>query len=156
MSVNRIMIDSRFRQVDSRSTSDFRIELPETIQMDTGMSCIVTDIVLPITWYTVEPGVNDKLYLRMYESDGVTYVDHIITIPSRSYTRAEVAVALTARFNALNIPLSANEDPFRNLIRIFLPDEAEESFMVFTNADLLTRADTTWKGEYYSSVNPQS
>ena len=81
MSVNRIMIDSRFRQVDSRSTFDFLLELPETIQMDSGMSCIVTDNVLPITWYTVEPGVNDKLYLRMYESDGVTYVDHIITSP---------------------------------------------------------------------------
>jgi len=41
------MIDSRLRQVDSRSTSDFRIELPETIQMDDNMGCIVTDIVLP-------------------------------------------------------------------------------------------------------------
>jgi hypothetical protein len=61
--VNRIMIDSRMRQVDSQSTSDFRIELPETIQMDDSMGCVVTDIALPITWYTIEPDVNDKIYL---------------------------------------------------------------------------------------------
>jgi hypothetical protein len=154
--INRIMIDSRLRQVDSRSTSDFRIELPETIQMDDNMGCVVTDIVLPIAWRTIEPDVNDKLYLRIYPIEGDEYVDHIVTIPSRSYTRAELAVTLTAIFADRNIPLAANEDPFRNLLRIFLPEDDERSFMIFSDVDLVTRANTTWKGEYYSSTNPQS
>lgn len=155
-SINRIMIDSRLRQIDSKSTSDFRIELPETIQMDSNMGCVVTDIVLPITWRLVEPDVNDKLYLRMYAAEGDEYVDHIITIPSRNYTRAELATALTTLFEERDIPLLANEDPFRNLLRIFLPEDNLRSFMIFSDLDLVTRANTTWKGEYYSSTNPQS
>ena len=42
--VNRILVDSRFRQPDSRSTTDFRVELPETITVEDGMSCVVTDV----------------------------------------------------------------------------------------------------------------
>ena len=64
-SVNRILIDGRFRQVDSKSTTDFRVELPETIYMDSGMTCVLWDICLPVTWLTVEPDVNDKLYFRI-------------------------------------------------------------------------------------------
>ena len=155
--VNRIMIDSRMRQVDSQSTSDFRIELPETIQMDDSMGCVVTDIVLPITWYTIEPDVNDKIYLRLY-LDAITqeYTDYILTLPSRNYRRSELAAALNAVFVAHNLPLTSNDDPFRNIIRIGLPVGAPERFMVFSDVDLVTRANTTWKGEYYSSSNPQS
>ena len=58
--VNRILVDSRFRKPDSISTADFRVELSETISVDDAMCCVVTDICIPISWYTVETHVNDK------------------------------------------------------------------------------------------------
>ena len=57
----------------------------------------------------------------------------------------------------MSIPLQCNEDPFRNIIRIFPKDGfANASFMVFTNADLRERCNNTWQGEYFSPSNPQS
>jgi hypothetical protein len=154
--INRILIDSRFRTLDSRSTSDFRVEIPESVQMDDNMSCVVCDISLPITWYVVERDVNDKLYFRIYQANGTTYNDYILQMTSRNYNRGEVAEELTTRFAALNVPLSVNEDPFRNLLRIELPAGSALSFMIFTNADLKTKCNDTWLGAYYNTLNPQS
>ena len=154
--INRILIDSRFRTPDSRSISDFRVELPESVQMGENMFCVVCDISLPVTWYTVERNVNDKLYFRIYQADGTTYSDYIMQLTSRNYNRSQVAEELTTRFQALGVPLSANDDPFRNLMRIELPVSSTLSFMVFTNADLKTRCNNTWAGEFYNPINPQS
>ena len=155
-SVNRILIDSRFRQPDSRSTTDFRVELPETIYMDSGMTCVVWDTCIPITWLTVEENVNDKLYFRLYQSDAYTYKDYVMTIASRNYVRGELVEEINNKFEALSIALRANEDPYRNLIRIFLPSDSNLSFMIFNNQDLRSRCNNTWQGEYYSAMNPQS
>jgi hypothetical protein len=155
-SLNRILIDSRFRQPDSTSTSDFRVELPETVLLDNGLGCVVFDICVPVTWYTVEENVNDKFYFRLYQADGVTFSDYIMPITSRIYSRAEVAEELSIQFTSLDVPLRANDDPFRNIIRIFLPSDSAQSFMVFTNLDLRSRCNNTWQGEFYSSINPQS
>jgi len=92
----------------------------------------------------------------VYPSEGDEYVDHIITIPSRNYARSELAATLSALFEGRDIPLVANEDPFRNLLRIFPLEGSDQLFMIFSDLDLVTRANTTWKGEYYSSTNPQS
>ena len=83
-SLNRILIDSRFRQPDSTSTSDFRVELPETVLLDDGIGCVVFDICVPLTWYTVEENVNDKGYFRLYQADGVTFSDYIMPITTRT------------------------------------------------------------------------
>jgi hypothetical protein len=104
----------------------------------------------------VEKNVNDKLYFRVYEQDGVAYKDFIMQLSTRNYNRTEVAEELNTRFRALNVSLSANEDPFRNLIRIFLPTASPVSFMIFTTKDLRTRCNNTWLGEYYAPSNPQS
>ena len=156
--INRVLIDSRFRTPDSKSTSDFRVELPEGLQMGEQMACVTCDISLPVTWYTIETNVNDKLYFRIYEEeDGViTYKDYIMQLPSRNYNRTQVAETLTAGFLAMNVPLSASEDIFRNEIRIFLPTTSPLSFMIFTNTDLRSRCNNTWLGEYYIPSNPQS
>jgi hypothetical protein len=156
--VNRIYVDSRHRIVDSESTSDFRIELPETMQMDDNMHVIVTDVVIPITWLTVEEDINDKLYVRLIEatSENITCTDYILKIPSRNYNRQELAEAISDVCEARGLPLRANDDPFRNLIRIFLPADSQLQFMVFSEKDLDTKANVTWTGPYYTSANPQS
>ena len=156
-SANRIPVDSRFRPPDSKSNSDFRIELPENVHMDEGVSCVVCDISLPVTWNVVEPYVNDKLYIRMYQANGTTYSDHIVQIPSRNYTRLEVAAMLTNLFAELDdVPLSANEDPFRNLIRIFVPADSARSFMVFTHQELLSRCNGTCRGNTTQTTIPRA
>jgi hypothetical protein len=56
----------------------------------------------------------------------------------------------------MGLDLRADDDPYRNLIRIYLPAGSPLSFMVFTNQDLRGRCNNTWKGDYYSTNNTQS
>jgi len=58
------------------------VEIPESLQMDDNMSCVVCDIRLPITWYSVERDVNDKLYFRIYQSNEPSYNDYILQTTS--------------------------------------------------------------------------
>ena len=62
LATNKLCIDSRFRTESSQSNTDFSIELPESITLPPRSVCMVTDICIPIAWYTIEGGVNDRLY----------------------------------------------------------------------------------------------
>ena len=62
--LKKIYIDSRDRTVDSKSASNFKIELPNTVQMPDNTVFFVTDVCVPHVWKTIEEGFNDRLYLR--------------------------------------------------------------------------------------------
>ena len=49
--INKIMIDSRFKTPQSVSATNFSVELNENIMLPERTGCIVTDVVIPRTWY---------------------------------------------------------------------------------------------------------
>ena len=57
----KIYCDTKFKTTDSRSTSDFSIELPETVSFDRN-NCVfyLSDISIPHSWYSIETDINDK------------------------------------------------------------------------------------------------
>jgi hypothetical protein len=62
--VKKIYIDSLHRNEVS-SASNFRIELPYSISMPHNAIFLIDEICIPHAWYSVEEGINDKLYLRV-------------------------------------------------------------------------------------------
>ena len=62
----KIYIDSKFRSLDSTSSSDFKIELPETMSFQENTVFYVDDITIPHSWDTVLKDINDKLYFKVY------------------------------------------------------------------------------------------
>ena len=59
--LKKIYIDSRDRTPDSRSASNFKIELQQTVQMPDNTVFYVTDVCIPNVWNTIEENFNDKL-----------------------------------------------------------------------------------------------
>ena len=53
LEVKRIYIDTRFKSSDSRSDSDFTIDLPKTVNLENA-KCYIDDIVIPIVFKVVE------------------------------------------------------------------------------------------------------
>ena len=82
--IKNVYIDSRFKTKDSRSNSEFKFELKQTIQLPDNCVCYIDDIIIPHTWYTVED-FNTKCYVREYDS-GVFITDRILTIAGQNYT----------------------------------------------------------------------
>jgi hypothetical protein len=61
--IKKIYCDTTFRRFDNKSTSDFKIDLPQTLKLPDNCVCYIDDVDIPGTFYTVEENVNDKLYL---------------------------------------------------------------------------------------------
>jgi len=64
--VSRIYIDSRYKTAASHSDSDFRIDLPFTLEVEAGSRIAIESLMLSHVWPTVETGVNDYQFLRRY------------------------------------------------------------------------------------------
>ena len=60
--ITKIYIDSRYKTSDSVSSSDFKVELPETISLPRDTKAYITDITMPNTMPTITEGLNDTLY----------------------------------------------------------------------------------------------
>ncbi len=59
----RLYIDSRFRTPDSYSASGFTIELRESMDLPAKTKVRVFNLCVPFSWYTVETGINQHLYI---------------------------------------------------------------------------------------------
>ena len=80
--VKKIYIDSKFRRKDSVSSSNFKIDLPYTLKLGENTVFYVDDVCVPHTWHTVEPNINDKLYLRL--TLNYAHTDYILTLRSQT------------------------------------------------------------------------
>ena len=63
--IKKIYIGTRHSTADSKSTSDFKIRLPNNITLPSNTAFYITDITVPVNWCTVEAGRNDTIYFRI-------------------------------------------------------------------------------------------
>ena len=62
--VKKIYIDSKFKTADSKSHTDFYVDLGTSFFMPQGTSYYVEDVNIPNSWFSIEEGMNNKLYVR--------------------------------------------------------------------------------------------
>ena len=62
LDIKKVYVDTRYKTDDSRSDSDFTIELPRTLNIPENTVCYLTDVVIPVSWSTVDAR-NNKLYI---------------------------------------------------------------------------------------------
>ena len=98
----KIYFDTKYKTADSKSTSDFKVELPETLSFENNSVFYVDDIAVPHSWWTVED-FNNKLYVCVYDGaspgaiPGNTY-SHIITLSNGNYTGTDLAAEISTKF----------------------------------------------------------
>ena len=59
---SKIHIDTKYKTADSVSSSDFNIELPETLTLPPNTKVYLTDITMVNTIATLIKDYNDKIY----------------------------------------------------------------------------------------------
>ena len=61
--IKKIYVDSRQKTEDSVSHTDFRVDLPiGNLELPKNTGFYITDITIPISFYTIEKGRNDMIY----------------------------------------------------------------------------------------------
>jgi hypothetical protein len=61
----KIYFDTKYKTPDSKSTSDFKVELPETLFFENNSVFYIDDIAIPHSWYSIED-FNNKLYISVF------------------------------------------------------------------------------------------
>jgi hypothetical protein len=157
---NKICIDSRFRTENSQSDTDFSIELPESITFPPGTVCMVTDICIPNAWYTIESGVNDRLYFR-YEVYGVRY-DNVIFLTEGNYNLTTLADEIEQKLLALTLTHptfqpSVDIDETKGNLKISTTFDDPGTFYFLPDRSLkMQSVQNSWIGQPYSTGDPQS
>jgi len=152
--LNKIFIDSRYKTENSASDSDFVVELNETIELSGFTGCIVSDITLPHTWYNIN-SLNSSFYFRT-TLDGVS-TDYTAILPTQNYNLYELAVGLTDAMNAhaggATFKVESDKQEGTLKINMLIPGL---QIQIFTDSDLSTRVNGTWRGPFFQPSNLKS
>ena len=64
LEIKKVYVDTRFKTDESKSDTDFTIQLPKTFNVPDDVVCYIDDITLPVSWATISAR-NDTLYLSV-------------------------------------------------------------------------------------------
>ena len=146
----KIYIDTKYKTKDSVSSSDFKIELPETVLLPEKCKAYLDEICIPHSFYIIEAGINDKFYLHTSTTATNPPLDYwIITIPSHMYTAADLATQLSSQMSTAlgggtyGGTLAASYGSSTQSITIGA-DHSSILFRVLTEKDIATKLQGTW------------
>ena len=105
LEIKKIYVDTRFKTADSKSDTDFNIELPRTFNVPDGVVAYIDDVVIPISFSTVDTRNNNLCIKFLY--DGFYYYKQL-TMDSKNYSGITFAEALKTKLNAAIVPYKLN------------------------------------------------
>ena len=153
--VKKLYVDSRYRTANSKSDSNFQIQLGRNIYLPERTVMRIDHCVIPHSWFTIEKDMNDTMYFVIERGTGTGC--YTITIPSTNYSGITLASTLQALFNAiLPSQLVVSYVANTNSIAITLNIGAAGFLYILTDDQLATRWNSQWSGIDYDSNNPNS
>ena len=94
----KVYIDSSYKV--SGASSDFTIDVPETVQLEDGMLCQIHEVSIPHSWYSTQKGVNDRIFVRVeHTGTGPWTTRAMITLTAGDYSVSDLAGHLQVILN---------------------------------------------------------
>ena len=105
--IRKLYIDSRYRTHESASSSDFEIDLPQTVNVSKNALGWISDLHLPVTWYNVDQH-NNRLYLSLkgIVNGAIEHKVQSIEVTPGNYTGDTLAAELLTKLNARTLILN--------------------------------------------------
>ena len=142
--LKKIYVDTRYRTTDSVSTSNFRIELPYSVELPDNSTFQLTDICIEHSWLTVETGINDQLYFAIAPGTSPTTLSgYVMRLPSQNYTGTTLASKIQTLLQTQSYDFQASYDANTNTITI---TSSTLSFKLLTDDDMSYQDISTWVG----------
>ena len=69
LTYKKIFVDSKYRNAQSKSSSDFSIELNENLETPEGTKLYVTDVSIPAVWKSTEINFYEYMYVMVFNGD---------------------------------------------------------------------------------------
>ena len=94
----KVLVDSAYRLPQSRSSSDFIIELDENMECPNGTKLFITEVSIPAVWKTTEVGFYEKLYFMLYKN-GSLFGNYIIDLSNKIYFAEQLSFDIVQKMN---------------------------------------------------------
>ena len=78
LEVKHSYVDTRFKTAVSKSDSDFTSELTKSINIPEDTIAYINDIVLPVSWTTIDEIINTLQYSMLHDADGGWDKSHLV------------------------------------------------------------------------------
>ena len=140
--LKKLYIDTRFMTDDSKSTSNFKVQLANTLYFPNNTTFVIDDISIEHSWTTIEKDYNDHLHLNVSNTLGFNEnVDLVLT--AKNYTGTSLATEIQQKLNTIQTNLldpdtSKFTVSFDNLTQslTITINEPQEAFKILTDSDL--------------------
>ena len=151
----KVYIDSSYKV--SGTSSNFTIDLPETVQLEVNMLCQIHEVSIPHSWYSIQKGVNDRIFVRVkHTGTGPWTKRAMITLTEGDYSVSDLAghlqVILNNYFNDAEFPPQRSDmfvvshSSLLNKIRISV-NYNDIEFQIIPDSDILTHP------EWFPDIN---
>ena len=103
----KVLVDSAFRLPQSRSSSDFVIELDENMECPEGTRLHITEVSIPATFKTTEVGFFEYLYVMVFDNSDVFVKNFRVYLGNKIYFAEQLAFDMNEGMNNNTTDLSA-------------------------------------------------
>ena len=104
----KIYIDTRYKTPDSVSTSNFKINLPETLSFEGNTCFYIDDFTCGHSWTSIE-NFNNKFYLYLMDNNNEdNRWAFVISVSNENYTGVDFAVELQNKLRTTTALIQTN------------------------------------------------
>ena len=107
LTYKKVFVDSQYRLPQSKSSSDFVIELEQNFECPAGTKCWITEVSLPTTWKTTEINFYEYLYVMIYDNNDAFVKNFRVYVGNRIYFASQLFFDLNEGLNSNTTDLSA-------------------------------------------------
>ena len=107
LTYKKVFVDSAFRLPQSKSSSDFVIELEQNFECPAGTKCWITEVSLPTTWKSTEVGFYEYLYVMVYDNTDTFVKNFRVYLRNKTYFASQLCYDINEGLNSNTTDLTA-------------------------------------------------
>jgi len=148
--LKKLYVDSKYKVEKGNDNSNFTIALHENITFGDNTIMYIDDVTIPHTFWSIEEGYNDKIYMRLNYNGLLT--DNILTLTAGNYNPTTFKTELSAQINqGFSNPVHSCE--YISLTSSIVLSFSSFSHQIFTDLELqdLQSSALFWNGQAYNT-----
>ena len=164
LTYKKVYVNSKFRLPQSRSSSDFVVELQENMELPQGSKMWITEVSLPTSFKTTEVNFYEYLYVMIYDNNDIFVKNFRIYLGNKIYFAEQLCFDINEGLNSNTGDLSAGGifvyayDATTRTVQFSVKDGLNYKIKIPTDEELANYVNSTWDtgSTPYDNRNPVS
>jgi hypothetical protein len=164
LTYKKVLVDSAFRLSQSRSSSDFIIELDQNMECPEGTRLHITEVSIPATFKTTEVGFFEYLYVMVFDNTDTFVKNFRVYLGNKMYFAEQLAYDMNEGMNSNTEDLTAggifvySYSSATRTVEFKIKDGLNYKLKIPTDTELKNYVNNTWNTTQsnYDSSNPLS